>query len=51
MPGGDRGARCYPSRCAAGRLSPVLLSDRDILAEIDAGRIALEPWEPAMLQP
>ena len=29
----------------------VLLSDRDILAEIDAGRIAMEPWDPAMLQP
>jgi dCTP deaminase len=29
----------------------VLLSDRDILAEIDAGRIALDPYEPAMLQP
>jgi dCTP deaminase len=29
----------------------VLLSDRDIIAEIDAGRIALDPWEPAMLQP
>jgi dCTP deaminase len=29
----------------------VLLSDRDILAEIDAGRIALDPYEPSMLQP
>jgi hypothetical protein len=29
----------------------VLLSDRDILAEIDNGRIAMDPWEPAMLQP
>jgi dCTP deaminase len=29
----------------------VLLSDRDILAEIDAGRVALNPWDPAMLQP
>lgn len=29
----------------------MLLSDRDIQAEIDAGRIALDPWEPAMLQP
>ena len=35
----------------AGRLRPVLLSDRDILAEIDAGRVALNPWDPAMLQP
>ena len=29
----------------------MLLSDRDVLAEIEAGRISLEPWEPAMLQP
>jgi dCTP deaminase len=30
---------------------PVLLSDRDIRAELDAGRITLEPYEPAMIQP
>jgi dCTP deaminase len=29
----------------------VLLSDRDILAEIDAGRITLDPWDEAMMQP
>ena len=29
----------------------MLLSDRDILAEVDAGQIALDPWDPAMLQP
>jgi dCTP deaminase len=29
----------------------VLLSDRDILAEIDAGRIALDPFDPGMIQP
>ncbi|WP_129337860.1 dCTP deaminase [Cellulomonas endophytica] len=29
----------------------MLLSDRDIRAELDAGRVALEPTEPAMLQP
>ena len=29
----------------------MLLSDRDILAEVDAGQIALNPWDPAMLQP
>ena len=29
----------------------MLLSDRDVLAEIDAGRIVMEPWDPAMLQP
>ena len=30
---------------------PVLLSDRDIRAEIEGGRVVLDPWEPAMLQP
>ena len=29
----------------------MLLSDRDVLAEIDAGRIVMEPWDPAMMQP
>jgi dCTP deaminase len=29
----------------------VLLSDRDILSEIDAKRVALDPFEPAMVQP
>jgi dCTP deaminase len=29
----------------------VLLSDRDILAEIGAGRVRLDPWDEAMLQP
>jgi dCTP deaminase len=29
----------------------VLLSDRDITAEIDAGRVVLDPYDPAMLQP
>ncbi|KRF12331.1 deoxycytidine triphosphate deaminase [Nocardioides sp. Soil797] len=29
----------------------MLLSDRDILAEIDAKRIAVEPYDPAMVQP
>jgi dCTP deaminase len=29
----------------------VLLSDRDIVAEIDAGRIVLDPYEAGMLQP
>jgi dCTP deaminase len=29
----------------------VLLSDRDILAEIDAGRVTLEPFEQTMVQP
>ncbi len=30
---------------------PVLLSDRDIRAELDAGRVALDPCEPAFVQP
>jgi dCTP deaminase len=29
----------------------VLLSDRDIRAEIDAGRVGLDPFDPAMVQP
>jgi len=29
----------------------VLLSDRDIRAEIDNGRVVLDPWDPAMIQP
>ncbi|MGB5935798.1 MAG: dCTP deaminase, partial [Ornithinimicrobium sp.] len=29
----------------------MLLSDRDIHAQIDSGRVALEPWDPQMVQP
>ncbi|MEU6718873.1 dCTP deaminase [Nonomuraea purpurea] len=29
----------------------MLLSDRDILAEIDAGRLGLDPFHPEMIQP
>lgn len=29
----------------------MLLSDRDIRTEIDAGRVVLEPYEPALIQP
>ncbi len=29
----------------------VLLSDRDIRAQIESGRVALEPYEPEMIQP
>jgi len=29
----------------------VLLSDRDILAQIDQGRVALDPFDPSMVQP
>ncbi|MBB1509932.1 dCTP deaminase [Tessaracoccus sp. MC1756] len=29
----------------------MLLSDRDILAQVHAGNILLDPWDPAMVQP
>ena len=29
----------------------MLLSDRDIRAELDAGRVKLDPYDPAMIQP
>ena len=29
----------------------MLLSDRDILAEIESGRVRLDPYEPSMIQP
>lgn len=29
----------------------MLLSDRDIRAEIDGGRVVLDPWDPVMVQP
>ena len=29
----------------------MLLSDRDIKAEIDAGRVSVDPYDPAMIQP
>ena len=29
----------------------MLLSDRDIRGEIDGGRVVLDPWDPAMVQP
>lgn len=32
-------------------LTLVLLSDRDLTAQVDAGRIVLDPHEPAMVQP
>ena len=34
-----------------GRLALVLLSDRDIRAEITAGRVAVEPFAESMVQP
>ncbi len=36
---------------ATGYRVGVLLSDRDIRAELDAGRVVLDPYEPSMLQP
>ena len=32
-------------------MTPVLLSDRDIRAQLDRGRVALDPFEPSMVQP
>ena len=32
-------------------MGPVLLSDRDLRKELDAGRLVIDPYEPAMLQP
>lgn len=29
----------------------MLLSDRDILAQVDAGRITIDPWTPGFVQP
>ncbi|NCD18846.1 MAG: dCTP deaminase [Actinobacteria bacterium] len=29
----------------------MLLSDRDIRTQVDAGRVVLDPWDPAMVQP
>jgi dCTP deaminase len=29
----------------------VLLSDRDILTEVETGRVQLDPWDPQMVQP
>jgi dCTP deaminase len=32
-------------------VTPVLLSDRDIRAQLEAGRVRLDPYEPSMVQP
>ena len=29
----------------------MLLSDRDIRTQVDSGRVVLDPWDPAMVQP
>jgi dCTP deaminase len=39
-----------PARVDRYRWS-VLLSDRDIRSELDSGRVVLDPYEPAMIQP
>ena len=36
---------------AGGSLASVLLSDRDLLAEIDAGRFSLDPYDASLVQP
>jgi dCTP deaminase len=36
---------------AFDRLAGMLLSDHDIKAELDSGRVGLDPYEPSMIQP
>jgi dCTP deaminase len=38
-------------RARSGYRWPVLLSDRDIRVELDTGRVVLDPYDPAMVQP
>lgn len=38
-------------REVGGYAGRVLLSDRDIQAQIAAGRVRLDPWDPGMVQP
>ncbi len=47
-PGGARGEAWPPAPPLA---DPVLLSDRDIRAHLDDGRLGLDPFDPAMVQP
>ena len=35
----------------APKVGSVLLSDRDIRAEVAAGRVVLDPWDPTLVQP
>ena len=35
----------------ADTVRPVLLSDRDIHRELKSGRVVLDPFDPAMVQP
>ncbi len=43
--------RPRPPNRSHGKLLIVLLSDRDIVAEIDSGRLALDPFDREMIQP
>jgi len=47
----DRRTRGPLYRQCPGSLADVLLSDRDIRAEISSGRVLVDPYEPAMIQP
>lgn len=46
-----RSERIAPRRSLRHYRYAVLLSDRDIRTELDSGRVALDPYEPAMIQP
>lgn len=41
----------YPPVRGPTSLASVLLSDRDLRAEIESGRVKLDPYDPAMIQP
>ena len=40
-----------PADARFGSVRPMLLSDRDIRAQIDSGRLTLEPWDADLVQP
>jgi len=46
-----RGVAVGPAARAVPYVGCVLLSDRDIRAEIETGRVGLDPYEPGMVQP
>ncbi|GIH73061.1 dCTP deaminase [Sphaerimonospora thailandensis] len=48
---GRPGWAVHPGRVGATSLAPVLLSDRDIRAEIESGRVKIDPYDPEMIQP
>jgi len=41
----------FITRRASDYASPMLLSDRDLLAEIDAGSLGLDPFDASLIQP